>query len=197
MRQSILILGTDCLRWKLNLIELIFLSVALGIDCLIVSFAQGLIFTSKKKRNSFLLGLTMGIFQGIMPLIGYYPTGLISGYLTEYSSFIAFMIFLILGIKFIIEAYKEKNQEKEVCKIGFRCLIVMGIATSMDAFGAGITLKFLNADIILAVIIIGLASFIMSISGFWAGNKITQIPSRYLEISGGAILIILAIKALI
>ena len=180
----------------MSLIELIFLSVALGIDCLIVSFAQGLIFTSKKKRNSFILALTMGLFQGIMPLISYYPTGLISKYLTQYSSWIVFTIFLVLGLKFIIEAYSQKDKQ-EVCKIGFRCLIALGIATSIDALGAGVTLKLLNTNIVSAVTIIAFSSFIMSLIGFWTGNKITKIPEKYLEITGGIILIGLAVKALV
>lgn len=180
----------------MSLIEIIFLSVALGIDCLIVSFAQGLVFTSKKKRNSFLIALTMGIFQGGMPLIGYYPTGLISVYLSKYSSVIAFTIFFILGIKFIIEAFSKKEKE-EVCEIGFRCLIAMGIGTSIDALCAGITLKLLDTDILFAAAIIGISSFVMSLIGFWTGNKITKIPEKYLESTGGIILIGLAIKALI
>ena len=194
--QIIHILGTGCLRWKLSLIEIIFLSVALGIDCLIVSFAQGLIFTSKKKRNSFILAFTMGLFQGIMPLISYYPTGLVSKYLTQYSSWIVFTIFLVLGLKFIIEAYGQKEKQ-EVCKIGLKCLIALGIATSIDALGAGVTLKLLNTNIVSAAVIIASASFIMSLTGFWTGNKITKIPEKYLEITGGIILIGLAVKSIL
>lgn len=193
MKQTTHILGTGYSRWKLSLIELIFLGIALGIDCLIVSFAQGLIFTSKKKRNSFLLAVTMGLFQGIMPLISYYPTGLISKYLSQYSSWIVFTIFLVLGLKFITEAYNQKGK-REVCKIGFRCLVAMGIATSIDALGAGVTLKLLNTNIISAITTISLSSFIMSLIGFWTGNKITQIPEKNLEIFGGIILICMAIK---
>lgn len=194
--QIIHIHGTGCLRWKLSLIEIIFLSVALGIDCLIVSFAQGLIFTSKKKRNSFILAFTMGLFQGIMPLISYYPTGLVSKYLTQYSSWIVFTIFLVLGLKFIIEAYGQKEKQ-EVCKIGLKCLIALGIATSIDALGAGVTLKLLNTNIVSAAVIIASASFIMSLTGFWTGNKITKIPEKYLEITGGIILIGLAVKSIL
>ena len=194
--QIIHILGTGCLRWKLSLIEIIFLSAALGIDCLIVSFAQGLIFTSKKKRNSFILALTMGLFQGIMPLISYYPTGLISKYLSQYSSWIVFTIFLVLGLKFIIEAYGQKEKQ-EVCKIGLKCLIALGIATSIDALGAGVTLKLLNTNIVSAAVIIASASFIMSLTGFWTGNKIKKNTKKYLEITGGIILIGLAVKSIL
>jgi putative Mn2+ efflux pump MntP len=180
----------------LNLTEILFLSVALGIDCLIVSFTQGLIFVEKKKRYSLLLALTMGLFQGAMPLISYYPTGLVSDYLVKYSSFIVFTIFLILGLKFILEVFFDKD-ETPVCKIGLRCLILMGIATSIDALGAGVGLGLTETRIFLSVTLIGLMSFIMSLIGFWTGNKIEKIPSQHLKIFGGLILIGLAIKSLI
>lgn len=195
MLQSIRSRGTDCLRWKLSLTEIILLAVALGIDCFIVSFAQGLVFSKNKKRNSFLLAFTMGLFQGGMPLISYYPTGLVSVYLAKYSGLIVFTIFTVLGLKFIYEAFQEKD-ETRVCKIGFRCLITMGIATSIDALGAGVGLKLVNADIITSALIIASASFLMSLAGFWCGNKIKVLPEKYLEIIGGLILIGLAIKAL-
>lgn len=180
----------------MSLTEIILLAIALGIDCFLVSFAQGLIFSKNKIRNSLLLAITMGVFQGGMPLLSYYPTGFISEYLSRYSNCIVFIIFAILGLKFIIEAFNEKD-EKQCCSIGFKCLISMGIATSIDALGAGVGLKLAEANIILAVLIIGAASFIMSIVGFWIGNINYKIPSKYLEVGGGIILIGLAVKALI
>lgn len=180
----------------MSLIEIVFLSLALGIDCLIVSFSQGLIFTSKKKRNSLLLASTMGIFQGLMPLISYYPTGFIYQYISKYSSIIIFAIFISLGIKFITEAFSCRK-ENPACKIDFKCLMAMGIATSIDALGAGVNLKLSDTNIILSVSLIAIASFIMSLTGFWTGNKISKIPSKTLEIAGGLILIGLAIKALV
>ena len=179
----------------MNLTEIILLALALGIDCFIVSFTQGLVFSENKKRNSFLLAFTMGLFQGGMPLISYYPTGLVCDYLTICSGWIVFAIFTTLGAKFIYEAFQKKDDRK-ICTIGFRCLITMGIATSIDALGAGVGLKLVNTDIISAALIIAVASFVMSLAGFWIGNKIKVLPEKYLEIAGGLILIGLAVKAL-
>ena len=105
------ILGKDCLRWKLNLIEIIFLAIALGIDCCVVSFSQGLIFTSNKTKNSLKLATIMGLFQGGMPVIGYVFANLISQYVEAYSSWLVFTIFMILGLKFIIEAFQQKEEK--------------------------------------------------------------------------------------
>lgn len=179
----------------MNIFEIILLAIALGIDCCVVSFSQGLIFTSNRRKNSFLLALTMGTFQGLMPVVGYFFANLISKYVENYTHLLVFAIFLILGIKFIFETFQEKKEEK-ICCIGFTCLISMGIATSIDALAAGASLNFAGTKIFIPAIIIGIISFYMSLFGFWFGNTFRKFPSKILEISGGIILIALAIKAL-
>lgn len=180
----------------MNLIEILFLSFALGIDCCVISFSQGLIFTANRRKNSILLALTMGVCQGIMPAIGYFFANLISKYVETFSQWLVFIIFATLGIKFIIEAFQEK-EEKKICCIGIKCLITMGIATSIDALGAGASLNFMGTEILKPVLIIGAASFVMSLFGFWFGNCFKKFPSKYLEILGGIILCGLALKAVI
>lgn len=179
----------------MNLISIILLAIALGIDCLVVSFTQGLVFTSNRRKNSLILALTMGIFQGGMPLFGYFGANLISSYVETFSQWIVFVIFLALGLKFIYEAFQQK--EVTICCIGLRCLISMGIATSIDALAAGVSLKFCDASLLISMLIIGLASFVMSLGGFWFGNCFKKFPSRILEVSGGLILVGLAVKAVI
>jgi len=180
----------------LSLIDIILLSVALGIDCLVVSFCQGLVVTKNRRKNSFLLALTMGLFQGTMPILGYFFTSLFSKYITEYSSWIVFGIFIILGIKFIVEAFNS-NEDCTVAHIDVKPLILMGIATSIDALASGAPLKLMENPLILSACIIGSISFFMSIVGFGSGNLFKNLPSRFLMISGGIILIGLAVKAIL
>ncbi len=181
----------------MSLAELILLSVALGIDCLVVSFSQGLIFNSNRFRNSLALACTMGLFQGIMPLIGSFGASAISRYVETFADWIVFAIFMLLGLKFIFEAFQNSEEEAKICCIGFKCLMAMGLATSIDAFGAGVSLHFSGVNILYAVLIIGLASFLLSVLGFVIGNSLKHLPSKYLEICGGLILIGFAVKALI
>ena len=180
----------------MTLVEIILFAIALGIDCLVVSFCQGLVFTKNRTKNSLALALTMGGFQGGMPVISYLATGLVSNYLTLYTKWIVFAIFMFLGVKFLYEAFNEK-EECPICNIDFKCLILMGVATSIDALGAGVGLKLTATPLLEAVLIIGFASFVMSLTGFWAGNKFKSLPTKYLEIAGGLILIGLAIKSLL
>lgn len=95
----------------MHLVEILFLAVALGIDCLVVSFSQGLIFTHNRVKNSLALAFTMGLAQGLMPCFGYVFTGLISSYIQAYAKWLVFIIFFILGAKFIYEAFQEKDEK--------------------------------------------------------------------------------------
>ena len=186
--------GIDCLRWKLNLADIILLAAALGIDCMIVSFSQGLIFQCNRLKISLMLAGVMGLFQGLMPCLGYLGAGYIDAWVKPFSKLIVFSIFLILGLKFIIEAFRK---DKDVLNcITLKCLIWLGLATSIDAFAAGVTLKFTGSMLLLPALIIGLVSFWMSVKGFWFGIFFKKLPSFYLEIAGGFVLIFLALKSL-
>ena len=179
----------------MNLFDIILLAVALGIDCLVVSFSQGLIFTAGRMKNSLILALTMGIFQGVMPVFGYFGAGAVSAYVQNFAHWLVFVIFLILGLKFIIEAFQTK--EETLCCIGIRCLISLGIATSIDALAAGVSINLTGTKLIIPALIIGIVSFVMSLGGFWFGNCFKKLPSQVLEIFGGMILIGLAVKAVV
>ena len=177
----------------MNLIELTLLGIALGVDCLVVSFSQGLIFHKNRTVNSLRLAVTMGFFQGFMPIIGYFTAHGLIAYLKNFAEWIVFIIFMVLGLKFILESFSE-NSKAQICCIDIKCLISMGIATSIDALGAGFSLRLVEANLLEAVIVIGATSFTMSLLGFWSGNRIKNIP--YLEVFGGIILLVLALKAL-
>lgn len=179
----------------MSLIDIILLAIALGIDCFIVSFSQGLIFNCNRTKNSLNLAFTMGFFQGVMPVIGYIGANSLYKLLVPYSKWIVFAIFFTLGLRFILESFKPK--EEEIQCIGFKCLIGLGIATSIDALVAGVSIKLTHTSICTSALLIGIASFVMSLLGFWLGNFIKNIPSKYLEITGGLILILLAVKSLI
>ena len=180
----------------MGLIEIIILSIALGIDCFIASFSQGLIFKNKRVKNSLNLAVTMGGFQGLMPVIGYIATDKIYKLLIPYSNKLVFGIFLILGLHFIIEAFRQQDKPEIQC-IGLKCLMSLGIATSIDALISGTTIKLTSAILLLTCFIIGMTSFIMSLCGFWLGNRIKNIPQKKLQITGGILLLLLAFKSLI
>ncbi|MDR1167263.1 MAG: manganese efflux pump [Heliobacteriaceae bacterium] len=178
----------------MNLFEIILLAIALGIDCFVAAFSHGIIFEKNRIKNSVMLAMTMGLFQGLMPVFGCGGAAVLYKYINNFSHWLVFAIFFLLGLKFIFEAFLQK--EHGISCIDFKCLIGMGIATSIDAFAAGVSIGLSNRAILIPAIIIGFVSFIMSLCGFWSGNCLRKFPSRHLEILGGLILIGLAVKSL-
>ena len=130
-----------------------------------------------------------------MPVIGYFLTGLVKNHILPYSTLIIFLIFTYLGIKFIIEAFESKKEEK-LC-IDVKCLFLIGIATSIDAFSAGISLSLLGNKILKPCLLIAFVTFMNSCLGFCLGNKLKHLPTKFLEIFAGILLIMLGVKALL
>ena len=178
----------------MSYLEIILLSFALSIDACVVSFSYGLTFSENRSKNSFSLASFTGFFQGLMPFIAYFLTHLIKNYIAPYASIIIFLIFMFLGLKFIKEAFEPK-EEKPKC-ISLSCLFLIGIATSIDAFSAGISLSLMGNKILKPVLLITFVTFVNSLLGFWLGGKLKSLPSKWLEVSAGLILILLAIKSL-
>ena len=177
----------------MSYLEIILLAIALSIDACIVSFSYGITFTEKRLKNSLSLAICTGLFQGIMPIIGYFLTGFVKSFIEPYASLIVFLIFSYLGVKIILEAF-ETNKQKPLC-IDLKCLLLVGIATSVDAFSAGITLSLFGNNILKPAILIALVTFLNSIIGFVLGGKLKHLPTKGLEIFAGLLLILLGIKA--
>ena len=169
--------------------SILLLTLALSVDACVVSFSYGLKYDKNRIRNALSLALITGIFQAIMPVLGYFLTNIIRCYIQPYSKIIVFLIFTYLGVKCIIEAFQTKKEET-FC-IDMKCLILIGIATSIDAFSAGIMLSLLKNKILIPVFLIGIITFINSLLGFYVGGKFKHLPSKYLEILAGVLLIIL------
>ena len=174
--------------------EIVMLAYALSVDACVVSFSYGLSYKTERKKNLLLLSVFTSVFQGVMPCFGYYLTSLVKAYIQPYSGLIIFLIFTYLGIKFILEAYQEKPKE---CCIDLKCLVLVGIATSIDAFSAGISLSLMGNGILKPALLIAFVTFVNSAFGFWLGGKTRHLPSKGLEILAGLLLIGLGIKAII
>ena len=130
-----------------------------------------------------------------MPTIGYYLTGFVKSFIEPYAGLIVFLIFTYLGVKIILEAF-DKEREQQLC-IDFKCLILVGIATSIDAFSAGITLSLFGNHILKPALLIAFVTFANSILGFALGGKLKHLPTKGLEVFAGLLLIALGVKALV
>ncbi len=177
----------------MNLFDILLLAIALGVDCFVVSFSQGLFYSTDRIKTALKLAITMGLFQGLMPIIGYVGADYMRTLLRPYSKFIVFVVFMLLGMQFILEALR-KGEEKKIQCLSIGCLISLGIATSIDALVSGVSLNYTSTSLSLACIVVGLVSFLMSLAGFYITNLFKKIKINYLQFIGGLILLFLAVK---
>ena len=180
----------------MSYIEIIMLALALSIDACVVSFTYGLLFNQNRIRNALLLALFTGVFQGIMPIVGYILTGFVKTFIEPYGKFIIFVIFMFLGVKFIKEAFEKK--QTPLC-IGITCLLLIGVATSIDALAVGITFALIAPSIGIgfSVLLIGVITFALSLFGVIIGNKFGAKYKSKAELAGGIILVLIGVKILL
>lgn len=181
----------------MSILDILILAIALSIDACVVSFSNGLIFTQNKRINSLILAFSVGFFQFLMPVIGYFAAQSVSKYVESFAQWIVFIIFILLGAKFIKDAFKKEKEEKLHCYFCFSYIFLVSVATSIDALGAGVSIAFSKINIWFPAIIIGLVTFLNSLFGFWSGYLFKKFPTKNLEITAGLILICLAFKILL
>ena len=176
--------------------EIIILALALSLDALIVSFSYGLVINSKRIKNSIMLASAFGFFQFLMPITGWYLSSFVYNILSAFSKWIVFSIFMFLAFKFIKSAFSDKEEVTLSC-ISLSCIFLLAVATSIDALGAGISLRFVNVAILIPSIIVGIITGINSFLGFWIGSVLKRFPSKAIEITGAILLCYLAFKSVI
>jgi len=165
-------------------------------DAFAVSVTCGLTLPPPKKWNAFKIAFSFGMFQALMPVIGWFAGKALSVYIQQFDHFIAFIILFLIGSRMIYKALKEGDCDP-IDPTNFPVLLMLSIATSIDALAVGVTFAFLNMTIVTPVLIIGLITFIISALGVSLGHRVGCRLGKTAEIVGGAILIIIGIKILI
>lgn len=179
----------------MNNLSIILTSVALAMDAFAVSLSIGLGQNKIKLFKALKVGLWFGLFQGIMPLIGYLLSYKLNNLTLSINNFIGFLILFILGINMIIDSFKK--EENNLLNLNFKTMFILSIATSIDALAVGISFTLLNINIIYLVIIISIITFILSFIGVFIGKFLGKKYKTKMILIGGIILIIIAIKTLV
>lgn len=178
----------------MSIIELFLTSLSLSMDAFAVSICKGLTNKKNKLKNSIIISLSFGIFQGLMPLIGYYLGNFLSDKIVKYDHYIALILLTLIGISMI----KESKETDELShKTNFQEIIILSIATSIDALVIGITLSFLKVNIFTSISFIGIITLIICFIGYHLGNIIGNKINKYSRILGGITLILIGIKTFI
>lgn len=182
-------------------VTLLLMGVGLSMDAFAVSICKGLAMRRVNKKQCFVIALFFGVFQALMPLIGWFLGSQFEQYITSIDHWIAFILLCFIGGKMILEAVREKDEKDEVEQmdppLDLKELFVMAVATSIDALAVGITFAFLDIPILEAILVIGITTFIICVIGVYVGNFFGSRYKRKATLAGGVILVLLGVKILL
>ena len=181
----------------MNVITIIVIALALAADAFAVSVASGTVYKQLKVKHAFRLALFFGFFQAFMPLIGSLAGRTISEYIDNYAHWVIFSLLSAIGCKMIYESFKIKPESKNPDPLNIIVLLVLSVATSIDALVVGVTLSLLTTSILTAAVIIGLVTFLLSYIGVFIGKKFGHFFENKIEAVGGIILLALGLKILL
>lgn len=185
----------------MNFIALIFTAFALSMDAFAVSITKGMTIKNLKKSTALKMALTFGVFQGAMPLLGWALGISFESYIKSIDHWIAFILLGFIGFNMIKGFFDDRKEGKEselefsattdVDDLSNKEIIMLAVATSIDALAVGISFAFLNVSIIPAASIICIITFLVCVVGVFVGNKVGDIFNGYAELVGGVILILI------
>ena len=180
----------------MSLGELLLLAVALSMDALAVSICKGMSIRTLKVRHALIVGLWFGAFQAIMPTLGYLLASNFADLITSVDHWDAFALLVLIGGNMIREAL-SKEEEKVDASLSFLSMLLLALATSIDAMAVGFTFAFLQVKILPAVLLIGACTFCISAVGVKIGNVFGSRFKSTAELIGGIVLILIGIKILL
>ena len=177
--------------------ELVLLAISLAMDAFAVAVCKGLAVCRVRPKHFILTGLWFGGFQALMPLIGYLLGEAFSQFIDPFDHWIAFILLALIGANMIKEAFEKDSCDATDASFAFRVMLVMAIATSIDALAVGITFSVLTVNLPLALALIGGITFALSALGVKIGSIFGTRYRFAAELCGGILLILLGAKILI
>lgn len=183
--------------FNMNIFMIILIAFGLAMDSFAVSVARGIAIVKSRVSNALIIALFFGLFQAIMPLFGWLAGLGVRDLISGIDHWIAFGILCLIGCKMILESNRKTTGKKRINSLNVYVLLLLSVATSIDALAVGLSFSFLRTPILTPIIIIGIITFLLSFLGFFAGNKFGHLFERKIGIAGGLILIGIGIKIVI
>ena len=177
-------------------LSLLGIAVGLAMDAFAVSIAAGLAVASVTPRHVFRISFHFGLFQFIMPIIGWLAGEQVAAYFGDYSRWVAFGLLVYVGGRMLWEAHREKKAENERDPTRGLTLVTLSIATSLDALAVGVSMAFLGVSVWIPAVVIGVITAALSAVGITFGGRIGPRWERWAEAAGGIVLIAMGLKVL-
>ena len=181
----------------MDIIALLLLAVGLSMDAFAVSVCKGLALKKVSLRHMCIVGAWFGGFQALMPSLGYLLGSRFEQYITAIDHWIAFVLLVLIGANMIREALSKEEAEEANASLAFKTMLLMAVATSIDALAVGITFAFLSVHIVPAALTIGATTFLLSAAGVKVGSVFGLRYKKRAESAGGVILCLLGVKILL
>ena len=182
------------------LVEFLLLGVGLAMDAFAVSICKGLAMRKVNKKQAVIIALFFGGFQAIMPVIGWLLCKGFQTYIEAFDHWIAFALLAFIGVKMIIETLREKEDDVVIEEmdppLDMKEMLMLAIATSIDALAVGLSLAALDRPIVESAAIIGVVTFVISIIGVYIGKFFGNRYKKRAELTGGIILVLIGVKIL-
>lgn len=183
----------------MSFLTILGISTGLSMDAFAVAISYGCSPNKVPVRHILLISFSFGLFQALMPFLGWQTGKIFADLITDYDHWIAFLLLAYIGFRMIIEGLKNSDNDKSSCSpdehvMDLKKLFILSIATSIDALAVGISLSLLGYDIIFPAVIIGITTFVFSYIGVTMGCRLQGIFGKRIEILGGVILIIIGLK---
>lgn len=181
----------------MSILEIALIGVGLAMDAFAVSICKGLAMRKMNYRKAIIIAAFFGIFQALMPALGYVLGTTFANKIAAVDHWIAFILLGLIGANMIKEALSKDDGECQDDSLRLGDLIMLSIATSIDALAVGITFAFFNVSLLLSISMIGIITFIICIFGVKVGNVFGEKYKSRAELAGGLILIVMGAKILI
>jgi len=181
----------------MHFLTIIFIAIGLAMDCLAVSVTSGFTIKNLRIGHALQIAFFFGFFQAFMPVVGWLAGLGLRGFITDLNHWAAFVLLSLVGGKMIYESRKLPSEKKAINPLNIYILLILSMATSIDALAVGVSFAFLGISFVTPVLVIGTVTFLFSFFGVFAGNRVGHFFENKMELAGGLILIGIGAKILL
>ena len=175
----------------------VLIGIGLSMDCFAVSLAIGTTTKTRLVYAAAIIAACFGIFQAGMTLAGWVAGSTLIGLISAYDHWIAFLLLAVIGIKMMVEGIRGEDDKAPIETIRFVPVIILSVATSIDALAVGVSFGVLRTAVLIPAILIGVVAFIVSFAGVMLGERLEALLGNKTEIAGGVILILIGTRILV
>jgi putative Mn2+ efflux pump MntP len=180
-----------------SILTTLLLAVGLALDAFAVAVAAGATSSKPRAKQAFTIAGFFGLSQALMPLVGWSAGSVLEHYIVDYDHWVAFSLLCLIGVHMIYESIKLDRAKQGIDPRNFLVLLLLSVATSIDALAAGIGFAFLDVSIVSTVMIIGIVTFVLSFFGYHLGDRMGRFFEKKVRMIGGLILIAVGTKILV